>query len=75
MASPAFFLMFGTSLLWAYKALQTAAVFILRRDIKSVANNWTQRNVLTFAEEPLHGSSLTSRCLLQNADFVQAERR
>ena len=33
-------LMFGTSLLWAYKALHLPR-FILPRDIKSVVNNWT----------------------------------
>lgn len=33
-------LMFGTSLLWAYKTLHLPR-FILPRDIKSVVNNWT----------------------------------
>jgi non-heme Fe2+,alpha-ketoglutarate-dependent halogenase len=32
--------MFGTSLLWAYKALHLPR-FILPRDIKSIVNNWT----------------------------------
>ena len=35
-------LMFGTSLLWAYKALHLPR-FILPRDIKSVVNNWTTK--------------------------------
>ncbi len=40
-------LMFGTSLLWAYKVLHLPR-FILPRDIKSVVNNWTNEMFWTL---------------------------
>ena len=64
--------MFGTSLLWAYKALHLPR-FILPRDIKSIVNNWTHEMFWMLIKHRLHASVHRSDVLFQNADVVQAE--
>ena len=65
-------LMFGTSILWAYKALHLPR-FILPRDFKSVVNNWTHEMFWVLIKSRLHAGVHRSAVLLQNADVVQAE--
>ena len=65
-------LMFGTSLLWAYKALHLPR-FILPRDFKSVVNNWTHEMFWVLIKSRLHPGVHRSAVLFQDADLVQAE--
>ena len=64
-------LMFGTSMLWAYKALHLPR-FILPRDIKSVVNNWTHEMFWMliksrFTEASHRSDRATSRCRLRSS--------
>ena len=54
-------LMFGTSLLWAYKALHLPR-FILPRDIKSVVNNWTHEMFWILIKSRFTKASIDQTC-------------
>jgi non-heme Fe2+,alpha-ketoglutarate-dependent halogenase len=54
-------LMFGTSLLWAYKTLHLPR-FILPRDIKSVVNNWTNEMFWTLIKSRFTEASIDQTC-------------
>jgi non-heme Fe2+,alpha-ketoglutarate-dependent halogenase len=54
-------LMFGTSILWAYKTLHLPR-FILPRDIKSVVNNWTNEMFWTLIKSRFTEASIDQTC-------------
>jgi non-heme Fe2+,alpha-ketoglutarate-dependent halogenase len=54
-------LMFGTSLLWAYKTLHLPR-FILPRDIKSVVNNWTNEMFWILIKSRFTQASIDQTC-------------
>src|SRR3954471_16119368 len=54
-------LMFGTSMLWAYKTLHLPR-FILPRDIKSVVNNWTNEMFWTLIKSRFTEASIDQTC-------------
>ena len=56
-------LMFGTSLLWAYKALHLPR-FILPRDIKSVVNNWTHEMFWVLMKSRFTEACIDQPCYL-----------
>jgi non-haem Fe2+, alpha-ketoglutarate-dependent halogenase len=54
-------LMFGTSLLWAYKALHLPR-FILPRDIRSIVNNWTHEMFWILIKSRFTEASIDQTC-------------
>ncbi|MFO0791740.1 MAG: phytanoyl-CoA dioxygenase family protein [Pirellulales bacterium] len=54
-------LMFGTSMLWAYKSLHLPR-FILPRDFKSVVNNWTHEMFWTLIKSRFTEASIDQTC-------------
>ncbi|HEX4414224.1 MAG TPA: phytanoyl-CoA dioxygenase family protein [Lacipirellulaceae bacterium] len=56
-----YLLMFGTSVLWAYKTLHLPR-FILPRDIKSVVNNWTNEMFWTLIKSRFTEASIDQTC-------------
>lgn len=56
-----YLLMFGTSMLWAYKTLHLPR-FILPRDIKSVVNNWTNEMFWTLIKSRFTEASIDQTC-------------
>src|SRR6185369_3571309 len=54
-------LMFGTSLLWAYKASHLPR-FMLPRDIKSVVNNWTHEMFWIWIKSRFTRASIAHTC-------------
>jgi len=67
-------LMFGTSLLWAYKALHLPR-FILPRDIKSVVNNWTHEMFWILIKSRFTKASIDQTCYFKMpASFSRRHR-
>jgi non-haem Fe2+, alpha-ketoglutarate-dependent halogenase len=54
-------LMFGTSILWAYKALHLPR-FILPRDFKSIVNNWTHEMFWILMKSRFTEASIDQTC-------------